>query len=496
VTDGPSDGSSADSSGTQPGRSDVRFLLPALPGSASWLGDVAPWPAVPSGPVVPSTRAPSLVVASADRIEDAAATGADFVIVQGPDARRRLTAHGYTAQGFLPLPSLDAPGFLVPLDRPGPARYVLHRAIAPSRRWKRARNHVVAALLARGVAPPRTELLSIGVRQPGPPFLVRAAEALGIPSDVDWLLSPGQGDILSRGVITLFPKGSETPRWALKFTRAPGYRDPFDRDERGLHLAASAGPAASSHTPRLIGRLDSDGYHASVETAAVGHRLIAYLHSSAPRRAKLETVGRVAAWVIEVGSQTAGSPDRLGPERRRVEEEVLPSWRALGATGRLASELPPVPAVLQHNDLGSWNLVVDGPEFTVLDWEDALGHGFPLWDLWYFLLDVLAHLDGAQDLESRERHAVRLFRGELASSRVLFDWTRRAVKALALPPDAIGSLATLCFLHHGLSQGPRTAEVVRRSGTGPDVELSPMTRVAARWLDDAELGPGWRAWQS
>jgi len=79
---------------------------------------------------------------------------------------------------------------------------------------------------------------------------------------------------------------------------------------------------------------------------------------------------------------------------------------------------------------------------------------------------------------------------------VLFDWTRRAVKALALPPDAIGSLATLCFLHHGLSQGPRTAEVVRRSGTGPDVELSPMTRVAARWLDDAELGPGWRAWQS
>src|SRR5204862_5988637 len=95
--------------------------------------------------------------------------------------------------------------------------------------------------------------------------------------------------------------------------------------------------------------------------------------------------------------------------------------------------------------------------FTAVDWESARRHGFPLWDLLYFLVDALVHLDGAWQPERRESHAARLLLGETASSEVLFRWVRKAVQALELPTDTVGAIATLAWLHHGLSPVARDA---------------------------------------
>jgi hypothetical protein len=203
----------------------------------------------------------------------------------------------------------------------------------------------------------------------------------------------------------------------------------------------------------------------------------------------------VADWILEVGRRTSASADALVMERRRLEHEIVPRWHASGASSDLVARVPPVPAVVQHNDLGSWNIVIEASGFTVLDWESARERGLPLWDLFYFLADALAVLDGSTSGDKRHVHTARLFRGELSSSAMLFDWTRRAVAALEVPVEAVGKIATLCWLHHSLSH-------VRRSGliaslaNGSTEPVHGTENVAAAWLADPALGEGWDRWRN
>jgi hypothetical protein len=219
------------------------------------------------------------------------------------------------------------------------------------------------------------------------------------------------------------------------------------------------------------------------------------LRAPGDRGVKLRVVEAVAAWLLEVAQTTRSAPERLEPERRRLADDVLPHWRELGAGDDLVAGLDSISAVFEHRDLGSWNLVAAGDGFTAVDWESSLRDGFPLWDLLYFLTDALAHLDGASPLERRAEHAARLHRGELGSSAILFSWVRRIVDALAIPPQSVGRLATLCWLHHGVSHIARraAAESVAPSTSGIAPYLDGIARL---WLTDRALGPGWEAWRS
>jgi hypothetical protein len=405
--------------------------------------------------------------------------------------RARLEHAGLEVARFLPLPSVERTEMFLPLERPRAARYALERWTPPSGGWKRARNRLLLLLLERGVIPPVRPLVTLGARRPAPPFLVRRASDLGVPAGADWLLTPGQGDELSRGAFHLFPPGDANPAWVLKFARVPGYLEPFERDERGLRLAARAGPAAAAHAPRLLGRFDVDGLHASVETAAAGQRLIGFLHSGASAAAKQAAVEAVASWLLDVGRETAEPAGALAAERRRLAEGVVPRWQESGAPPDLVERVPPLPGVLQHNDLGSWNVVVGRGGFVAVDWESAREHGFPLWDLWYFLADALAHRDGVSTPAARAEHFVSLFSGALPSSRLLFGWTRRAAEAAGVPFAALGPLATLCWLSHG------AADLARRGAADPRGaaagEVFTVERLARLWLYHPALGPGWRA---
>ena len=114
-----------------------------------------------------------------------------------------------------------------------------------------------------------------------------------------------------------------------------------------------------------------------------------------------------------------------------------------------------------------------------------------MWDLWYFLVDALASLDGVP-AERREAHLAALFRGDLPSSQILFHWTRIAVESLAIPPAAVGILATLCWLHHARSHERRVADLARHAPGARTVDAFPLPRA---WFTDARLGPDWSAWQ-
>ena len=407
---------------------------------------------------------------------------------------RGVRPSGVHVARFLARPRIEEAALLVPLDDPLTARYAIEHWSVVDRRWKRLRKLVARELAAHGRLPHLRQTVLVASREAAPPFMIsEAAARLGLPREVRAVLMLGQGDALSRNVFHLFPRGETSPAWVLKFSRVPGNPEPFEREERGLELARRADDVVGSRAPRLLGRFEHEGLPASVETAAVGHRLRELLLAPGSRAAKLRRIDAVAAWALQLALATASSPDRLERERDRLEHEVVLAWPP--AAAGLVADLPRLPGVLQHNDLGSWNLAFEGDSFTVLDWESARDHGLPLWDLFYFLADALAVIDGASGAEERAGHTIRLFLGEAPSSPLLFEWTRRAVTALDIPEDAVGPIATLCWLHHSLSHVSRRSALDRLAG-GASAPVHGFEAIAGLWLAEPRLREGWTGWRN
>src|SRR5439155_2220704 len=171
--------------------------------------------------------------------------------------------------------------------------YALERWSVVDRRWKTARMRAARVLVSRGLFPSwASPVVTVATQTAGPPTLVAAAGELGVPSDVSWFLTFGQGDALSRNAFQLFRAGFDRPEWVLKFARVSGNSMRFDGDERGLQLARAAGDGIAAHAPRLVGRFDVDGVQASLETAAAGRRLRDVLRTPGDRSVKLRLIER------------------------------------------------------------------------------------------------------------------------------------------------------------------------------------------------------------
>jgi hypothetical protein len=480
-------------------RTDARFLLPRHAERALVLGALDPWREglLQAGVEVLAARnprRPDLVVAPVSLASEALASRADMVVLEGAPPRRLRTGD-LTFQRLLARPNLEEPSLLLPVDDPVAALYAVERWSVVDRGWKSARLLVARELLRRRRFPNLAATVTVALRKGGPPFVVASAAVHAcLPSGLRSLLTLGQGDVLSRNVFHLFPPGARAPAWVVKFPRLPGYVESFDRDERGLTFAARAGGTVARHAPQLLARFQIHGLHASVETAAVGHRLRELLLRPGRATEKQHLVDAVAEWILDVGRETAAPPEALAAERRRLAQEVVEPWRDRGASSELVATLPPLPAVLQHNDLGSWNIVVGPDEFVALDWESAREHGLPLWDLFYFLADALAVLDGSTHGEQRHIHTTKLFRGDLPSSEILFAWTRRAVAAAGVPAEVVGPIATLCWLHHALSP-IRRRDAIASTAAGSPQPVHGTERVAEAWLADPALGTTWNRWQ-
>ncbi|HEX5468268.1 MAG TPA: hypothetical protein VFW80_04380 [Gaiellaceae bacterium] len=440
-------------------------------------------------------RPPDLAVAPARLAAEASRTGAPSIIVEG-SRERPLQGSGYGTQRYVLRPSRERPTLTFPLDEELPASYALEHWSVVDRPWKAARLRAARALMSRGRFPSwASPVVTVATQSPGSPSLVAAARELGVPEEVSWFLTFGQGDALSRNAFQLFRAGSDRPEWILKFARVAGYSERFDNDERGLRLAQAAGGDVAAHSPRVVGRLELDGVHASLETAAPGRRLRDILLARGDRSLKLALIERIGAWILELGDLTRASPQAAEAERARLRNAVVPHWADLGVSADLVESLPPLDAVVQHNDLGSWNVVAHGGEFVVLDWENAREAALPLWDLLYFLGDALVLLDLSDaSPEELPRRMARLFAGEAPSSPVLFSWVRRSAEAARVPADAVGALATLCWLSHSRSADDHNVDLAAFTPGDPP-RLHGLEGIARAWMSHPALGPGWRTWR-
>lgn len=480
----------------EPGRSDSRFLLPGRVDAALVIDPAHGWrEELKEFGVSLVERAgstpPDLAVCGPNTLEMALRSGAGSVVVEGTVGAQALTRAGYHVRRYLALPSIERPHAYIPLGRARLARYALLTWMGPDRHWKRQRNRVIAAAMGSGRLSIPGRVLTVASRDGVVPRLVSGTAGLGLPPDPDWILAPAQGDRLSRGVFLVFPHGESAPSHVVKFARVPHWSEPFELDDAALRLLDGASSVVRQHVPRVIGRCTVDGLEASVETAAQGQRMIGFLHTPASNQAKRRAIDAIAAWLMDLARATHSPPDTLAAERARLARELLAGGLA-PEPGALLEAVAHAPGVLQHNDLGTWNVVVEDDDFTVLDWETARRHGLPLWDLWYFLMDAEAHLSGAATLDEREEHFASLFGGRLAASGFLFRWTRRLAEVQGIPRSALGPLATLCWLHHGSSGAVREEELARFGAGGePVFWLRLLERIRGRWLTDPALGPAW-----
>jgi hypothetical protein len=479
-------------------RVDPRFVLPHRVNRAVVLGGLHDWKAGLSSAgielVDAATNGADLVVAPAGLAAAAQATQARAIMIEGGPARP-LKRPEYQVSRLLLRPTRQRPTLALPLDQPAAVSYALEHWSILDRHWKRARLRGAQALVSRGLFPSwGSPIVTVATRDGGPPLIVTAARDLGIPREVGWFLTLGQGDALSRNAFQLFLPGRGRPEWVLKFARVAGYSQRFDNDEAGLRLAQEAGGAVAAHAPRLVGRFEVDGLHASVETFAAGRRLRDVLITPGDRAWKLRLIEQIAAWILQLGRSTRSSPEAMAPELHRLRTEVVPTWASLSAGSDLVDELPRLAAVTQHNDLGAWNVVARDGDFVILDWENVRRDALPLWDLVYFLGNTLVLLDGPYTAEELPARMARLFAGETAVSPLLFEWVQRGAEAAAVPPEAVAAVTTLCWLSHSLSAREHNVDIATFTPRDPP-RLHGLEGIAQAWMAHPGLGTRWSAWQ-
>jgi hypothetical protein len=479
-------------------RVDPRFVLPHRVRRAVVLDGLREWEIGLASAGIdlcsPSETATDLAVAPARLAEEARATRARSIILEG-SSRRTSNDADYRARRLLLRPTRDRPTLALPLDQRTAASYALEHWSVVDRPWKRARMRAAQGLVVRGVFPRwASPVVTTMTRGSAPPLLVAAARGFGVPGNAPWFLTFGQGDALSRNAFQLFRVGCSEPEWVLKFARVAGYSQRFDNDERGLRVARQAGGVVAAHAPRLVGRFDVDGLHASLETFAAGKRLRDVLIVPGDRAVKLTLIDRIAAWILELGKRTQAPLEALGPELERLRASVIPDSAHLGARAELVDGLPQLAAVTQHNDLGAWNVVARDDDFVVLDWENVRPNSLPLWDLFYFLGTALVLLDGPYAPDELPQRLALLFAGESPASPLLFSWVRRGAEAGGVPLDAVSAIATLCWLSHSLSAAEHNVDIASFTPEDPP-RMHGLEGISEAWMTHPALGPGWSVWR-
>ena len=291
--------------------------------------------------------------------------------------------------------AVTRPETVVPISPLESLQYYLNRMSFPPMRAGRLRNRAFVAMTRGPVAPerlmPESALATLVIEGAQPrlvPAMVRAAEALGVPADAQWVLALGRGDDLQRSVFHLLHNGQR--RWVLKFGRVPGAAASFDSRRGGPRLGAirrwhdrrSRTNSSGLSSGRRTQRLGRDGRARPAIAGAAREATAAAADRSHRRLGPPDESDHGGPG----GGLAAGAPPARAGRVARLA--------CLGAPADLVERLPAVPAVLQHNDLGTWNVVTDGRAFMAVDWESARPDGMPLWDLCYFLADALPRLAG------------------------------------------------------------------------------------------------------
>ena len=115
-------------------------------------------------------------------------------------------------------------------------------------------------------------------------------------------------------------------------------------------------------------------------------------------------------------------------------------------------------------------------------------------------MDDVIHIGQAAELlgvtpEHLPARIVRLFAGEAPSSGRLFSWVRRGAEAADVPAEAVGALATLCWLSHSHSARAHNVDLATFTPLDPP-RMHGLEGIAPAWMAHPSLGPTWSVWRA
>jgi hypothetical protein len=472
-------------------RADALFTLPRMPRAARVLGEPPGWPEDlrSRGIELVDGRA-EIAVATPDRLDEALAA-APVVAIDGARNARRLVRRAGRARLVLTLPIEGTPAWMVPIAHPGAGRFAMRRFGASATGIRAVRDALGTGLLSVGLLDRIVPTIALAGDDGGAPALLAAARDLGVQAERPWTLFVAPGSAIRRNAFFALDGGAK-PRYVVKFARIPKLTVHFDREDRGLALAAAAGGAVAAAVPRHLGRVEAGGYHAAVQEAAQGVELNALMASSRPPSEKLEALERVVGWLERCARETVQPPEALAPELERLMAHGREHWGAAGLPDDLPARLGTAPAVFRHVEVGTDHVFLGDGRITLLDWEWAQPHGLPLADLTYFGARSLRMLDGQMDRDIAD-YLADLMAGRAPSSMHMHRWIRRLANANDLPAETVSPLLMMALLELAQRGAAERQRADAAAGVRHGASLG--ERALAAWLRDPALGPDWRGWQ-
>jgi len=297
-----------------------------------------------------------------------------------------------------------------------------------------------------------------------PAWLRQIAAAGGVTIDDCRVGLAAAPDYPSRkAILFLRPEGADAARYVVKLARDGAFNDRLDNEWRALSLLAQAGIGDDETVPRPA----FFGYHAGL--AVLGQTTIA----GAPFRQETTGVAscrlawRGIAWLEALGVATATRSIAANDEIAAALHRLLARYSAIykpaaeehaalaGLIDRIAACKTPLPAVFQHGDPGTWNMLItaDGrPAF--LDWEAAEPHGVPLWDLFYFMRSFGIGVAGATGANTLKAFADQ-FLFDTPVSRGLGELVERHCTRIGIDRRLAEPLFFTCWMHRALKESMR-----------------------------------------
>lgn len=315
--------------------------------------------------------------------------------------------------------------------------------------------------------------LGFGYSLRGDPQLVELAHESCGPVD-RWILHAHPGDDLKRLHFLIF-SNSDTPTAVIKFSRVPGNRAPFDAEARHLRMFQDWSEVVQRPVPKLLSTGETnENIRYNIETAVGSPGF-----GGAVLAGEAERISDVVAWLGDLAEETVEERATGGDQLRELFSSAdLPLPRGFES----------IPAVFCHNDLGTWNLTLSGTGFGVVDWEGADRHGFPLWDLAYFLLDVLTLPN--DDVSKRVERGLAILAGEVEQSIDFWRPVGAYAERMNLPERIIRPLLTACLIFHSKSAASRSTRASALGGQASPVRFLHGSLFTALENDD-RFGQAW-----
>jgi len=391
--------------------------------------------------------------------------GGTAVIIAPAVARRRLAralrGHGFRTVGlYLHLPSFAQTVFAVPLRR-AMLRYVVERLIG-RKSWRRSALLMLTRL-------PRVSALAAFAPSTGVVMrrdnLAAGFEWLGVREGILQLPHRGRDGAVVHG----FDSGP-LPSVIAKIRTSAGA--PTNDGDAVRARAATMG----IRVPRVLRHVTLNGASATVEEALHGRPAASALAAKGEEYA-LPLLTDLEQLLLHWSRASLGPPLLEARLERETVDRAMALQPIVDARGDYVEHLKTLlredvggRVVAAHNDLTTWNILVDDTgSLALLDWEEAEAEGLPLADFAYAAVDAMTVAGDGDRLA-----AYRRCFGEGSVGTSVGEALGRLATVAQLTPAAAELCLHACWLRHASNEHAR--------GEQPTPFLELVREVAARDL--------------